>query len=187
MTSSRLLFVRHGKSTANEQRIIGTADASLTEEGEAQAKRTGRTLHENYTVTRIVCSPYLRARQTAAIIADEVGLPPCEIVVVDSLRERHLGDLEGTPKLHPFNYFFMPNPEHHFEPPDELAERMRAALGEVETLAGQTAGFTVVVGHAISGFYLCQVAEGKHSFNDFSPVRQAGNAEVVEIYPSAEN
>jgi hypothetical protein len=38
-----------------------------------------------------------------------------------------------------------------------------------------------LVGHATSGFYFLQVAQGKEKFEDFDPVNQMGNAEFIEV------
>lgn len=88
---SRLLLVRHGQSEWNASgRWQGHADPSLTELGRQQARQAARALG---SVDAIISSDLARARETAEILARELGLGP---VVVDPVfRERHVGEWEG--------------------------------------------------------------------------------------------
>jgi broad specificity phosphatase PhoE len=106
---NRYLALRHGHSEANEQSIIisdpevGTRSYGLTATGREQVKTTLKatlkaTLQslpaELDTRTIIVSSDFLRARETAAIIA--VGLKVMQPVrYSENLRERFFGELEG--------------------------------------------------------------------------------------------
>lgn len=67
--------------------FAGVSDAQLTEKGAEQAKITGQHL-KNEKIVTICCSPFIRARQTAEIIAAEIGIPVYEIVTIDELQER---------------------------------------------------------------------------------------------------
>ena len=74
-----IYFVRHGETTWNRQgRMQGHLDAPLTARGLAEARRDGAALraaiagHDPY---HLVFSPLRRTRETATIIAEEVG--PC--------------------------------------------------------------------------------------------------------------
>jgi broad specificity phosphatase PhoE len=59
-----LLVVRHGQTAANAAgQLLGRADVPLTELGERQAEALAAAVGP---VARVVCSPLLRARQTAA-------------------------------------------------------------------------------------------------------------------------
>lgn len=66
---TELLLVRHGVP------LSGEMDPPLNEEGLDQAGRVARLL-EDENLTGIVSSDLLRARQTAEIIAERVGLMP---------------------------------------------------------------------------------------------------------------
>ncbi|MDB5175455.1 MAG: histidine phosphatase family protein [Candidatus Saccharibacteria bacterium] len=182
----KILFVRHGKSLANAALTIGEPNTPLAEEGLEQARVTGQDL-KGENVTLIACSPFIRAQQTAEIIAGELGIPIHDITIVDELHERRMGDLEGGPKIHETEYFYQNDTEHGFEPQAELIARMQTALAKVKGLANQTAGATVVVGHATSGFYFLQVAKGRTRFQDFDPVNQMNNAEFIEVSLGAEH
>lgn len=165
---------------ANASAMVGTPDTPLAEEGLEQAKVTGQDLRRE-NVTKIICSPFIRAQQTAEIIAGEVGLPLADIQIVPDLYERRMGDLEGKPKQHETAYFFENDTENNFESQQALIHRLQRGLAEVKHIASATTGTTVVVGHATSGFYLLQVAKGKTAFAEFEPFTQMNNAEYIEI------
>jgi alpha-ribazole phosphatase len=84
-----ILFVRHGETEANKQRLaLGRADPPLTEHGAAQAAALAQRLQaEGFAVVRT--SPLRRARETAAAIAAAAG---AELVVDDRLIELDYGE-----------------------------------------------------------------------------------------------
>lgn len=93
----KLYFIRHGLSEANKAGIwSGQSETDLSSEGRAQAKAAGLKA-KDLAIDLIVSSPLGRARQTAEIIAGEIGYPKKKIVFSDLLKERSWGDLEGTP------------------------------------------------------------------------------------------
>jgi len=88
----RLVFVRHGSSTWNEERRIqGQLDPPLSPSGEAQAARVARRF-EGRRFAGFYSSDLVRAASTAAAIATVVGGRP---VLMPGLREVALGDWEG--------------------------------------------------------------------------------------------
>ena len=99
------LFLRHGQSAANRDRVIaGSTDADLTGLGEAQAREAAVALAGS-GIRRIVASPQRRALRTAEIVADALGLP----VATDAgLVERDWGTWEGRPVADRPSYFMVP-------------------------------------------------------------------------------
>ncbi len=101
--ASVLHLVRHGESTWNlAGRIQGqSAQAGgLTSAGRAQAHRTAELLADRSTrPVAIIASDLVRARETAEIIAERLGLP---LEFDDQLREQQLGELEGQRLDSPF-------------------------------------------------------------------------------------
>ncbi|MEO7005847.1 MAG: histidine phosphatase family protein [Terrimesophilobacter sp.] len=88
-----LYLVRHGETDWNRQRRIqGSTDIPLNQTGRLQARRTG-TLLGRRSWDGIITSPLSRAAETAAIIADVLGLPAPR--VVDAIAERAYGEAEG--------------------------------------------------------------------------------------------
>jgi broad specificity phosphatase PhoE len=89
-----LLIIRHGESEWNvEKRWQGWLDAPLTARGLRQARdRASSLAASGFTPTVVHCSDLGRARRTAEIIAEALGVP----VRPDAgLRERSGGDWEG--------------------------------------------------------------------------------------------
>jgi 2,3-bisphosphoglycerate-dependent phosphoglycerate mutase len=93
----RLILVRHGESTGNELGYYqGQADFELNERGRAQAQALSeRWKWEGVQFDIAITSPLARARQTAEIIAEALGL---ELELNPLWMERNNGHLAG---LHP--------------------------------------------------------------------------------------
>ena len=93
----KLYFIRHGLSEGNKQGIwSGRVDTPLSEEGRRQARESGRKA-KDLGIDLIISSPLSRAKETAELVAAEIGYPKNKIMYSDLLIERHFGDLEGTP------------------------------------------------------------------------------------------
>lgn len=91
-TTFRML--RHGQTEhTREKRFSGSAgsDPGLTDVGAAQA-RAAVALFQGRTVDAVVASPLRRTRETAAVVAQALGL---EVSVDDGLRECAFGEWEG--------------------------------------------------------------------------------------------
>ena len=93
------IFLRHGLSTANQDRVLsGWWDVALTEEGRRQAREAGKTLLEA-RFDRILTSDLVRARETAELLVTEweaaTGLAAPPLTISPPLRERQLGALQG--------------------------------------------------------------------------------------------
>ena len=83
-----IIFIRHGQSTANAQRLlVGRSDPPLTELGERQARALAPFLGD---VVEVWVSPLSRARATAAL-----ALPDVTAVVAAPFIELDYGSFEG--------------------------------------------------------------------------------------------
>ncbi|MDQ6692790.1 MAG: histidine phosphatase family protein, partial [Candidatus Dormibacteraeota bacterium] len=90
--SLRLILIRHGTSTWNdERRIQGQLDPPLSEKGREQARRLGERLNGS-PADAFYSSDLLRARETAQAVATGVGRKP---QLLPELREVGLGEWEG--------------------------------------------------------------------------------------------
>lgn len=89
----RLYISRHGESEANVQQIIsnGLGVHGLTEVGRQQAAELAASLRGT-PFAALYCSPVLRAVETAAIVAEQLGLT---YQIEDGLREYDVGVFEG--------------------------------------------------------------------------------------------
>ncbi|WP_229682683.1 histidine phosphatase family protein [Siccirubricoccus deserti] len=88
-------FLRHGETDWNAQGLSqGSTDIPLNSVGLAQARRAAKTLVGIGGIATIISSPLVRARVTAEIAAEALGLP----VAIDAgLREVEFGEQEGKP------------------------------------------------------------------------------------------
>ena len=87
-----VIFVRHGQSTANLERVFaGHTDAPLTELGHKQAENTANFL-KNYPIRAIYSSDLCRSMQTAEPTAKMHNLP---VIPDRKLREIFAGEWEG--------------------------------------------------------------------------------------------
>lgn len=85
--------MRHGQSKWNaEHRWAGQADPSLSDIGRRQAADSCERLQESQ-FTGVSSSSLKRARETASIIANELGVELLDPVA--DLNERHLGEISG--------------------------------------------------------------------------------------------
>ena len=87
-----LLLVRHGETDWNaEGRLQGHTDRPLSEFGRRQAERLAATLAAE-KLDAIYASDLARARETAEIVGERLGLP---IALEPDLREKDWGTWEG--------------------------------------------------------------------------------------------
>lgn len=88
----RILVTRHGQTNWNLlKKIQGKSDIELNNTGVEQAKIIKNKLKEEQ-IDLIICSPLIRARQTADIINEEKQIP---IIIDERISERFFGLLEG--------------------------------------------------------------------------------------------
>ena len=143
----RIILLRHGVTGWNaEGRYQGQTDIELAEAGHQQAKAAARTLGTTFSVARLVSSDLMRARQTAAYVAEETGR---EAAYDPRLREVCAGEAEGMNRAQILERFGeMPASWEPYggESWPTVAARFRAALDDVaDTVApGET---VVVVAH----------------------------------------
>ncbi|OGJ73307.1 hypothetical protein A3G69_03410, partial [Candidatus Peribacteria bacterium RIFCSPLOWO2_12_FULL_53_10] len=128
-------LVRHGETTLNVQdKGNGWTDDRLTDRGREQAKAAAKKLKKE-KFDAIICSDLPRAKETAAIIAEELGHP------LDAewmeLRERNAGSWEGRPigdilKEHPHVDPSFRTQSFHQDTPDGNAETLSAFLNRAD-------------------------------------------------------
>ncbi len=104
---NKFLAVRHGESESNLLDIISSNPKTkhhLTEKGREQAKITGEKLVDSELLTKnskkvdvIYCSPFLRTKETAEIIAEQIGYPKDKIIYDERLHEIFAGEMDGKP------------------------------------------------------------------------------------------
>ena len=99
MTKS-VVLVRHGQSTWNlENRFTGWIDVDLSERGNSEAQRAGRTLRDAGFEFDVAFTSYLkRSIRTLWLILDELNQMWIPIHNDWRLNERHYGALQGLDK-----------------------------------------------------------------------------------------
>ena len=91
-----IYFVRHGESEANQRGIFAgqKEDSVLTEKGKEQARATAQEIeNENLKIDKIVSSPLKRTKETAEIIAKEIGFDVLKIYFDNRVIEYDMGSL----------------------------------------------------------------------------------------------
>jgi probable phosphoglycerate mutase len=136
-------LIRHGQTDWNrDDKLQGSSDIPLNDAGREQAHEAARALAAAGTWHAVVSSPLSRARETAEIIARDLGLELGPSY--PDLIERDYGALEGTSSsaavaAHPHRDY--PGAETL----DEVATRGRRAMNEIADAYGEQQ--VVVVAH----------------------------------------
>jgi probable phosphoglycerate mutase len=140
--ATEILLVRHGESAAVTPgealpQLGGQADPPLASIGRREAEIVGQRLRAE-PIAAIYCSPLTRAVQTAAPLADALGLTP---MLEPGLREVYLGAVDGLNlqvlagagdaavrgALRAQRWELLPGAE----PQDSFAERVRGAINGI--------------------------------------------------------
>jgi isoleucyl-tRNA synthetase len=183
---NRYTIMRHAEAESN---ISGVIDAiadeqnPLTDIGRSQAKMTAEILQER-GITRIVHSGMQRARETAEIVASELGLPLSAVESDERLQEFKVGtDWEGKTWTE-FNAQFATEEEKFTkvfpggEERYDLIKRVGAFLYEYD--AAHQAEHTLVIGHGSSLFALETVARGAN-YKEMIELKKQGYLKNVEV------
>jgi probable phosphoglycerate mutase len=119
-------FLRHGETGHNRQGLVaGASDVPLNAAGRSQARAAAARLAGS-AIDVICCSPLQRARDTAACVADVLGIEP---VIIDELAERNWGALENQPRERRVRGITPPGGES----PETFRERTRRGLQQVHS------------------------------------------------------
>ena len=176
--TGRLILVRHGESEGNRDRTFTQhPQVPLTAHGREQAHSAGLRIAQRYKPTRIVASPYLRAWQTAEVIAEVLGL---RVEVEADLREQDFGVFAGQPyEAVLSDAAYHEGPRWHWRPRGgesltEVYERVVPAFGQI-TAEGSGRDI-VVVSHGGVMLALCAYVTGSWDGITLTP-----NAGIVVV------
>lgn len=148
--ATKLLFIRHGYSTANDLNIFGgRGDYDLTEKGEYQASLTGKYVLGKYKVDKVYSSNLSRAIKTAEKIAKPLNL---KINVDKRLSEIYGGIWEGLnfsdiERDYPEQFATWRDDLSKAQPPEgeNLKDVLDRATKAVKEIAESNDGKTVVI------------------------------------------
>ena len=151
MVTGPVFLARHGQTERNAQgRYQGSLDSPLTALGRTQARASAETMRGR-GVQWLLCSPLGRARHTARVVAEAVGLP----VEVDAeLAEISIGRWEGLTRQE-VNERYPGERARRMRDPDRVSYRYAGgeSLGDILTRARSVADrlderTTLIVAHA---------------------------------------
>ena len=168
--SGVLYLVRHGQSEWNRLgRIQGRTDSPLTGHGREQAVALGRMLRKALSdpAIDIVASPLGRARETATIIAGELGRAASEVRTDELITDFDVGELAGYPGWdavaddHPELARLRLEDPVRFQPAGGESGAEVLARAQAFLAARQAAGRdTLVVGHGVINKFIRAAARG---------------------------
>ena len=148
MPMPTLSVIRHSMAQANEQGILMGAkfDSPLSLKGIEIAKAKGEYFKKNgFKPDRIFTSKLTRAKQTAEIILNELGIAT-EIVELEDLNERDFGQYDGKP----YNFVLDAFAAHGENPPtiETIEHFVSRVMKAFEYIKQETIGTTLAVTHS---------------------------------------
>lgn len=181
-----LFLIRHGETDWNrDRRIQGATDIPLNDTGRQQARTAaaelGTRLDTRHPVG-VVASDLSRARETAGIIADELGLSAPS--VYPALRERAYGVAEGM-QIHEFHERFgashrggVPDAEEPAQLRVRALGALHAVVADLRRVTAPGPGTLVIVSH---GGLIREVIG--HASGDELPLEgeRLGNGSIHEL------
>ncbi|MCA9366435.1 histidine phosphatase family protein [Candidatus Kaiserbacteria bacterium] len=149
----RVYFVRHGETCANRRHIHQAPEEPLSDLGRAQAKAVAPLLAEE-GIDTLACSPFVRARQTAEIIGQELDIPH---TIIDGVEEfRRPRSLYGKSHFNFGSFTYLLSLYRHRTEPDwdnegaenlfQVRNRIKNAQQAIASLHGER---VAVVSHAV--------------------------------------
>lgn len=169
-----LFFIRHGETDFNHKGLwMGCTDIELNHNGKQQAFEAAKDLsHKKIDI--IFTSPLKRAHTTAELIANgQAQKPP--IIVLNDLREREFGVLEGTPRTQPLDDDF--DNIQGVEKKEALIKRLSSVLLDIQKEAEDKN--VLIVSHG--GVFHCLSHDMGYISNPPCYEKQIGNCQPVEI------
>lgn len=169
-----IYFVRHGESEANALKIFAGQryDSILTPKGRSQAKNTAKEIHnKGLKINRIVSSPLKRTKETANIIASELGL---SVKIDKRISEYDIGILSGTP-FKKISYSLLCKTEGS-ESIQSFSERVFSCIKELNDDTGNT----LVISHeGVAG--ILETVRRNMSPNLFYKIKLYPNGSITKI------
>ena len=175
-------LARHGQTAYNaEGRFQGHLPVPLNETGRAQAHALADVV-AGIEVRTLVCSPLLRARETADVVAARIGLTPEEDA---RFAETDTGDWTGRSFAEVeaedpggFRRFQVSDPAFRYPGGESFAEQSDRVQAGLRALRGRAAALpALVVCHRGVIRLALAVATGDHTAGG----REIGNATLVTL------
>jgi isoleucyl-tRNA synthetase len=183
--------MRHGQANSNVENVPRTKESDkddLTEKGREQVKKTAQILKKK-KIDLIISSPFQRTRETALIIAEELGMQNGGIIFDARLGEINVGTFNGTPGREYHNFFTSLQEKFTKRPPqgenlNDVKKRVFEAVGSIENdYEGKN---ILIVTHEYTSWMFATVARGLTISESVGMKKERGddflkNAEVEEM------
>jgi broad specificity phosphatase PhoE len=171
LTRQPFWFLRHGETDWNRAgRCQGRTDVPLSTKGEAQAHSAVPHLR-HLGINAICSSPLKRARRTADIVGQELGVP---VIDVQGLEEMDVGPYEGVADYSWVNAWREDQPVAGIEP----FPAMRTRVAEAANRALGIASHILIVAHGGVFWALQHLCK--------SPYTPLGNCRPAHLSPIGE-
>ncbi len=104
-SGNKYFVMRHGEAENNAANVYSSNQKinHLTENGRAQVLKTVESL-KNEKISKIYCSPFLRTKETAEIVAKQINFPNDKIIYDARIRELEFGDFSERPMQEYWDY-----------------------------------------------------------------------------------
>jgi broad specificity phosphatase PhoE len=157
-------------------------DWGLSDLGKSQAKRDGKkAANEGLAIDLIVCSPSVRTRETAEIIAGEIGYSAKRIRYIEELKELQFGELEGTDAKEWWeagNTYANLDSVSGAETIEALQQRADIVLKKIKDLPEEN---ILIVSHSAFGRAFRRALQGIPHTDEFINGTSLPHAEIVQL------
>ena len=177
-----IYLIRHGAD--DNTRLGGWSDARLSPLGIEQAQKASEVIAQgSFNICRIYSSDLPRARETAEIIAEKLGLP---VIYIKAFRETNNGDLAGliieeAKERYPGLFWRTLDWEQAYpngESPDQFFNRIRNAWQSFKREERAKAGNALLVTHGgVIDVILC--LENNVPYTNKQVTYRIAHAEIV--------
>jgi isoleucyl-tRNA synthetase len=172
---NKFFIIRHGGTEGNKKGIISYANQSkdhLTQDGKEQVIVSAKDL-KNKNIDVIVSSPFTRTRETANILAKELGLNESDVVFDERLQEINPGEFDGKSwneyhnNIYNLKSLWYDNPPPGGESLKEAAKRIGSSLYDLESkyknknILIVTHGGPAWIAYTVAGIYPKEINEAK--------------------------
>ncbi len=165
LSGNKYIVLRHGESVAYAKNImstdVGDEEDLLTEKGKEEVATAAEKIKKQ-KIDLIISSPFRRTLETAAIVAEYIGLSEKDIVVDDRIREINAGEFDGR-SMYEFGLLFedaewFTKSAHEGESHKDILMRMGDFIYDVEKKYKDKN--ILIVTHAAPAQMLSAVAAG---------------------------
>ncbi len=139
-STNNIFVMRHGEADNNIENIVSSRKENshhLTEKGKEQVNSATDILKDK-KINLIISSPFARTRETAELVAKNLGLDKSEIIFDDRIGEINVGEFEGRTVDEYHSYFtdleekFYKNPAQGGENLNDVKMRVGEFLYEID-------------------------------------------------------